>query len=68
MTGGFEALHFKNVLKKLSVLMARFAGANICVIKIQLPVVPYLRGFKRSAIKIARQRRRHFRESSQQFQ
>ena len=49
---------------------ALFAGANICVIKIQLPVVPCLRESKRSTNSPTNslKRRRHFRESSQLFQ
>ena len=49
---------------------ALFAGAHICVIKIQLPVVPCLRESKRSTNSPTNglKRRRHFRESSQQFQ
>ena len=50
---------------------ALFAGANICVIKIQLPVVPcFIRESKRSTNSATNslKRRQHFRESSQQFQ
>ena len=43
-----------------------FAGANICVIKIQLPVVPCLRESKKSTNSPTNslKRRRHFREST----
>ena len=49
---------------------ALFVGANIYVIEIQLPVVPCLRESKRSTNSLTNslKRRRHFRESSQQFQ
>ena len=55
----YRAVHPANIKTRLQ---ARFAGANICVIKIQLPVVPCLRESKRwtNSPTNSLKRRRHF--------